>query len=65
MRKEIQKSDIVFHLAAAVGVFNVVNYPAETIKNNIEITEALLRFARGTNTKGSDFLNLRSIRKID
>jgi len=51
MRKEVQKSDIVFHLAAAVGVFNVVNYPAETIKNNIEITEALLGFARGTDTK--------------
>ncbi len=51
MRKEVQESDIVFHLAAAVGVFNVVNYPAETIKNNIEITEALLGFARGTDTK--------------
>ena len=54
MRKEIQKSDIVFHLAAAVGVFNVVNYPAETIKNNIEITEALLDCKRHQ-YQGSDF----------
>ena len=29
MRREVMESDVIFHLAAAVGVFNVVNFPAE------------------------------------
>ena len=48
---ETEKADLIFHLAAAVGVFNVVKFPAETIKNNIEITEHLLRIARKRMTK--------------
>ena len=48
---ETEKADLIFHLAAAVGVFNVVKFPAETIKNNIEITEHLLRIARKKMTK--------------
>tara|TARA_B100001996_G_C18665327_1_gene594663 strand:- start:1667 stop:2638 length:972 start_codon:yes stop_codon:yes gene_type:complete len=51
LKREVKDADVIFHLAAAVGVFNVVNFPAETIKNNIEITEALLRFAKSTSSK--------------
>ena len=51
MRREVMESDVIFHLAAAVGVFNVVNFPAETIKNNIEITETLLKFAKESGSK--------------
>ena len=51
LRSEVRDSDVIFHLAAAVGVFNVVNFPAETIKNNIEITETLLRYAKESKSK--------------
>ena len=51
LKQEVSEADVIFHLAAAVGVFNVVNFPAETIKNNIEITEALLRFAKSSRSK--------------
>ena len=60
MRKEVQKSDIVFHLGA-VGVFNE-KLSCWDHKNNIEITEALLGFARGTDTKVVIF-STGSIRK--
>ncbi len=51
LEKEMENVDLVFHLAAAVGVFNVVKFPAETIKNNIEITEYLLNLAKEKMTK--------------
>ena len=51
LESEMDKADLVFHLAAAVGVFNVVKFPAETIKNNIEITEHLLNLAKKRMTK--------------
>lgn len=51
LKKHVISSDLVFHLAAAVGVFNVVKFPAETIKNNIEITEKVLNFAKEGGTK--------------
>lgn len=51
LESEMDEADLVFHLAAAVGVFNVVKFPAETIKNNIEITEYLLNLAKERMTK--------------
>ena len=51
LKKEILKCDVIYHLAAAVGVFNVVNHPAKTIKENIEITEIILDFAKDKNKK--------------
>ena len=41
----IKKCDYVFHLAAAVGVFNIVNYPLESLKTNIRGTENVLESA--------------------
>ena len=51
LKKEILKCDVIYHLAVAVGVFNVVNHPAKTIKENIEITEIILDFAKDKNKK--------------
>ena len=37
--KLVRKSDRVFHLAAAVGVFNIVKYPLESLTTNIKGSE--------------------------
>jgi len=37
--KLVNKSDRVFHLAAAVGVFNIVNHPLESLTTNIKGSE--------------------------
>ena len=42
MEELISKTDIVFHLAAAVGVFNIVNSPLESLMTNIKGTEIIL-----------------------
>ena len=41
----IGKSDYVFHLAAAVGVFNIVNHPLDSLMTNIRGTENVLEAA--------------------
>ena len=41
----INSSDYVFHLAAAVGVFNIVNNPLESLLTNIRGTENVLEAA--------------------
>jgi UDP-glucose 4-epimerase len=41
----VSKSDYVFHLAAAVGVFNIVNRPLESLMTNIKGTENILEAA--------------------
>jgi UDP-glucose 4-epimerase len=43
--KLIKESDYVFHLAAAVGVFNIVNHPLDSLKTNIRGTENVLESA--------------------
>lgn len=45
IRSEISKSDYVFHLAASVGVFNIVNNPLESLITNIRGTENILECA--------------------
>jgi UDP-glucose 4-epimerase len=39
-------ADVVFHLAATVGVFNVIDSPLETIENNVETTCDVFRAAK-------------------
>ena len=46
----IKESDYVFHLAAAVGVFNIVNKPLESLLTNIRGTENVLEAAYASNT---------------
>src|SRR3989338_6809475 len=41
----IDKCDVVFHMAAAVGVMLIVENPVRTIETNIKGTEAVLRHA--------------------
>jgi nucleoside-diphosphate-sugar epimerase len=41
----IEKSDVVFHLAAAVGVQLIVDRPVHTIETNIHGTEMVLEYA--------------------
>lgn len=42
MEELISKTDFVFHLAAAVGVFNIVSSPLESLMTNIKGTEIIL-----------------------
>lgn len=41
----VKKTDYVFHLAAAVGVFNIVNHPLASLLTNIRGTENVLEAA--------------------
>ena len=41
----VDEADVVFHLAATVGVYNIIRSPVETIANNINGTEAVLESA--------------------
>jgi UDP-glucose 4-epimerase len=50
LRPLIKDSDYVFHLAAAVGVFNIVNYPLASLLTNIRGTENVLESAFESNT---------------
>ena len=46
----IKEVDYVFHLAAAVGVFNIVNNPLASLLTNIRGTENVLEAAHATKT---------------
>ena len=46
----VNKSDYVFHLAAAVGVFNIVNNPLDSLLTNIRGTENVLEAAYAAKT---------------
>ncbi len=46
----IENADYIFHLAAAVGVFNIVNNPLASLLTNIRGTENVLEAAYGTHT---------------
>ena len=46
----INQTDYVFHLAAAVGVFNIVNNPLASLLTNIRGTENVLEAAHASNT---------------
>lgn len=46
----IREADYVFHLAAAVGVFNIVNHPLDSLMTNIRGTENVLEAASASNT---------------
>ena len=42
----VSKVDHVLHLAAAVGVFNIVNKPLESLMTNIKGTEIMLELSQ-------------------
>ncbi|MGH9672605.1 MAG: NAD-dependent epimerase/dehydratase family protein [Bryobacteraceae bacterium] len=41
----VERVDLIYHLAATVGVYNIIQSPVRTISNNIGGTEAVLRAA--------------------
>lgn len=45
MNELVFKVDHIYHLAAAVGVKNVMDHPVETIETNVKGTEVVLRLA--------------------
>ena len=45
LEKLVSEADYIFHLAAAVGVFNIVNHPLASLITNIRGTENVLEFA--------------------
>lgn len=45
MKRLVKKSDIIFHLAAAVGVKYIIDNPLESIKTNVNGTEIVLKLA--------------------
>lgn len=45
MERLIQEADVIFHLAAAVGVKLIIEKPVSTIETNIQGTEIILRYA--------------------
>ena len=47
----ISKSDIVYHLAAAVGVKRIIESPVETIETNVAGSEIVLRLAAERSTR--------------
>jgi UDP-glucose 4-epimerase len=50
LRPLVEKSDYIFHLAAAVGVFNIVKQPLASLLTNIRGTENVLEAAEAYNT---------------
>ena len=47
MLEEVDRADVIFHLAAAVGVRLIVEKPVHTIETNIKATELMLELATG------------------
>jgi UDP-glucose 4-epimerase len=45
VRKLVSESDYIVHLAAALGVFNIVNKPLESLKTNLQGSEIVLEAA--------------------
>jgi UDP-glucose 4-epimerase len=50
LKSLIERSDYIFHLAAAVGVFNIVNNPLLSLLTNIRGTENVFELAYASNT---------------
>ena len=46
MDRLVSECDVIYHLAAAVGVFSIVSTPIDTIEINVGGTEVVLRTAR-------------------
>ena len=50
LESTVKDVDYIFHLAAAVGVFNIVNHPLASLVTNIRGTENILEAALAKNT---------------
>lgn len=61
----IAACDVVFHLAAAVGVELVVRDPVRTITTNVHGTENVLKLTAKYNPAGHRRLDQRGVRQVD
>lgn len=46
MDRLVSECDVIYHLAAAVGVFSIVSHPIDTIEVNVDGTQRVLQAAR-------------------
>jgi UDP-glucose 4-epimerase len=51
VQEAVSRADLVFHLAAAVGVRNIIENPLASLRTNVRGTENILDAARPRNTK--------------
>ncbi|GFP26918.1 GDP-mannose 4,6-dehydratase, partial [Candidatus Hakubella thermalkaliphila] len=51
MEELIEKSDVIFHLAATVGVKQILEKPIQSISNNIRGTDVVLELAHQKGNK--------------
>ena len=59
----VDEADVVFHLAAAVGVRLIVESPVRTIETNVNGTHLVLEAACKKRKTGAAGFHLRSVRK--
>ena len=57
----VSECDIIFHLAAAVGVRNIIDRPINTIEVNIGGTETILKTASRYRRRVLDRLDIRGL----
>ena len=62
MAELVDFADIVFHLAAAVGVKRIVDYPVQTIETNVGGTEIVLQLACQKTASDDRRVDLGSLR---
>ena len=59
LRPLVDWSDVIYHLAAAVGVNYVINHPLQSLTTNIRGTELLLELANKKKETGTFGFDLR------
>ncbi len=60
----VDEADVVFHLAAAVGVQLIVDSPVRTIETNVHCTEVVLAHGGQEEAAGVHRLHQRGVRQV-
>ena len=59
----VDRCDVIFHPAAAVGVRLIVEAPVQTIETNVHGTEVVLKHAAKKKELGTDRVDFRGLRQ--
>ncbi len=59
----VDRNDVIFHFAAAVGVKLIVEEPVHTIETNVHGTEVVLKHAEQEKEEGRHRLDIGGVRK--
>lgn len=59
MKRLVKECDVVYHMAAAVGVKYIIDNPLESLQTNVKGTEIVLEMANAMGKKKSSSLRLR------